>query len=265
MNSILIREIAKMIDHSLLHPTMTDADLRDGCELARKYDVASVCVKPYAVSMAAALLTGTDRSRSGVLAGAVLVGTVVGFPHGNSTTGIKVAETEQACRDGAVEIDMVVNIGKVLGKDWDYVQAEIRAVHDVCQTHGAILKVIFENDFLPDDTHKIRLCEICTTVGVEFVKTSTGYGFVKDSDGKYSYEGATVRDLQLMLDHIGPSVRVKAAGGIRTLDGLLTVKAMGVSRVGASATASIMEDAYHRFGTMSGTVPTVPIIESKGY
>ena len=254
-NPALIREIAKMIDHSLLHPTMTDADLREGCELALKYDVASVCVKPYAVSIAAGLLTGSD----------VLVGTVIGFPHGNSATSIKVAETVQACRDGAVEIDMVVNIGKVLGNDWDYVQAEIGAVHDACNAHGAILKVIFENDFLPDDVHKIRLCDICTAVGAEFVKTSTGYGFVKGSDGKYSYEGATVPDLRLMLDHVGPNVRVKAAGGIRTLDGLLTVKEMGVARLGASATATIMEDAYRRFGDVNNNAPTVPVIESKGY
>lgn len=265
MNTTLIREIAKMIDHSLLHPTLTDADLRDGCELAMKYDVASVCVKPYAVRMAAELLAGSE----------VLVGTVIGFPHGNSSTSIKVAETEQACRDGAVEIDMVVNIGKVLGEDWGYVQTEIGAVHDACNAHGAILKVIFENDFLPDDAHKIRLCEICTAVGAEFVKTSTGYGFVKGSDGKYSYEGATVRDLQLMLDHVGAGrsrsgvpgnpVRVKAAGGIRTLDGLLTVKEMGVSRLGASATAAIMEDAYRRFGDVSGDAPAATIAEPKGY
>jgi len=255
MNKTLIREIAKMIDHSLLHPTMTDKELREGCELALKYDVASVCVKPYAVGMAAQLLTGSD----------VLVGTVIGFPHGNSATGIKVAETEQACRDGAVEIDMVVNVGKVLGQDWDYVQTEIQAVHDACKAHGAILKVIFENDFLPDDAHKIRLCEICTAVGAEFVKTSTGYGFVKGPDGKYSYEGATVRDLQLMLDHVGPGVRVKAAGGVRTLDGLLTVKDMGVSRLGASATAAIMEDAYQRFGEVSPGVSTAPVADSTGY
>lgn len=260
MNTTLIREIAKMIDHSLLHPTMTDAELRDGCALALKYNVASVCVKPYAVSMAAELLSGSDRS-----AGAVLVGTVIGFPHGNSATSIKVAETEQACRDGAVEIDMVMNIGKVLGGNWSYVETEIKAVHDACKAHGAILKVIFENDFLPDDAYKIRLCEICTAVGAEFVKTSTGYGFVKGSDGKYGYEGATVRDLQLMLDHVGPDVRVKAAGGIRTLDGLLTVKEMGVSRLGASATAAIMEEAYRRFGDVSSDAPAATIVESKGY
>lgn len=255
MNPTLIRELAKMIDHSLLHPTMTDAELREGCELALKYDVASVCIKPYAVPGAVALLAGSD----------VLVGTVIGFPHGNSAMAIKVAETIQACRDGAVEIDMVVNIGKVLSEDWDYVKTEIEAVNDVCRANGAILKVIFENDFLPQDSYKIRLCEICTEVGAAFVKTSTGYGFVKGGDGKYSYEGATEHDLQLMLDHVGPGVKVKAAGGIRTLDGLLRVKQMGVARLGASATSTILEDAYRRFGAVSADAPAVEVKEEKGY
>jgi deoxyribose-phosphate aldolase len=258
MNLTLIHELAKMIDHSLLHPTMTDAELHDGCQVALKYDVASVCIKPYAVPMATALLAGSD----------VKVCTVIGFPHGSSTTAIKVAETEEACRQGATEIDMVVNIGKVLGQDWDYVTDEIRAIHDACVANGAILKVIFENDFLPTDTFKIRLCEICTEVGAEFVKTSTGYGFVKGADGKYSYEGATDADLQLMLSHVGTGVLVKAAGGIRTLDGLLKVKAMGVSRLGASATVAIMEDAYRRFGValpgaVAADAPVAP--EAKGY
>ena len=255
-NPTLIRELAKMIDHSLLHPTLTDAELREGCAVALHYDVASVCIKPYAVPLAAELLAGSD----------VLVGTVIGFPAGNSTTAVKVAETIQACHDGAVEIDMVVNIGKVLGEDYDYVRDEIRAIHEACQTHGAILKVIFENDYLPDDSYIIRLCEICTEVGAEFVKTSTGYGFVKGFDGRYSYEGATIPHLQLMLDHVGPNVRVKAAGGVRTLDGLLQVKAMGVSRLGASATAAIMQEAYRRFGDASpGNVPGNMGGEEKGY
>ncbi|GAB4016923.1 deoxyribose-phosphate aldolase [Spirosoma migulaei] len=255
MNATLIHEIAKLIDHALLHPTLTDAELREGCELALHYDVASVCIKPYAVRMATELLAGSD----------VLVGTVIGFPHGASTTSLKVAETEQACQDGAVEIDMVVNIGKVLGEDWDYVADEIGVVHKTCQVHGAILKVIFENDFLPDDAHKIKLCQICTEVGAEFVKTSTGFGFVKGSDGNYNYEGATEHDLQLMLDHVGPNVRVKASGGIRTLDGLLHVKEMGVSRLGTSATAAIMEEAYRRFGAVNANSPITPIAETKGY
>lgn len=255
MNTTLIHELAKMIDHSLLHPTMTDAELRDGCQLAFDYNVASVCVKPYSVSMARDILADSD----------VLVGTVVGFPAGNSATSIKIAETTQACLDGAVEIDMVVNIGKVLGEDWRYVTDEIRAVNEACLANGAILKVIFENDYLPEDRHKIRLCEICTEVGAAFVKTSTGYGFVKGTDGKYSYEGATEHDLRLMLDHVGPGVRVKAAGGVRTLDGLLKVKEMGVSRLGASATATIMEDAFRRFGSVAADTPVGPIAEAKGY
>lgn len=228
-----------MIDHSLLHPTMTDADLRQGCALARRYDVASVCIKPYAVPLAVELLSGS----------AVAVGTVIGFPHGNSTLQIKVQETELACRVGATEIDMVVNIGKVLGEDWAYVEEEIRAVAAVTKQRGALLKVIFENDYLTGDQFKIRLCEICNQLEVDFVKTSTGYGFVKGDDGKYSYEGATAHDLQLMRRHAAPEVQVKAAGGVRTLDDLLRVKELGVTRVGATATAAILEEAKKRFGS----------------
>ncbi len=248
----LISEIANMIDHALLHPTLTDAELRAGCELALQYDVASVCVKPYAVRITTEFLAGSN----------IRVGTVIGFPHGNSATRIKVAETEQACQDGAVEIDMVINIGKVLSDDWAYVRAEIQAIHAVCRTHGALLKVIFENDFLPDTTRKIKLCQLCTEIGVEFVKTSTGFGFVKGKDGNYSYDGATVEDLRLMLAHVGPHVRVKASGGIRTLDELLLVREMGVSRVGTSSTAAIMAEASHRFGA---TTSQEPIPEIDGY
>jgi deoxyribose-phosphate aldolase len=255
MNATLIREIAKMIDHSLLHPTMTDAELREGCAIAIKYDVASVCIKPYAVSMAKELLAGSD----------VLVGTVIGFPAGNSTTAIKVAETIQACKDGAVEIDMVINIAKALGGDWDYVKNEIAAVHEACIANGAILKVIFENDYMPSNDLIAKLTQICTEVGAEFVKTSTGYGFVKGADGKYSYEGATIPQLQVMIDNAGPGVQVKAAGGVRTLDGLLQVKEMGVTRLGASATAAIMEDAYRRFGAVAADTPMEAVAEGKGY
>lgn len=235
---IMVKELAKMIDHSLLHPTMTDAEMIAGCELARRYNVASVCIKPYAVPLAAGELAGSD----------VLVGTVIGFPQGNSTTAIKVAETEHACLDGAVEIDMVVNIGKVLGADWSYVEQDIGRVLEACHRHGAILKVIFENDFLPEDRFKVRLCEICSGLGVEFVKTSSGYGMVKGADGKYSYQGATDHDLKLMRRHCPPSVEIKAAGGVRTLDDLLRVRELGVTRVGATATAAILDAARERFG-----------------
>jgi deoxyribose-phosphate aldolase len=238
MDTPLLRTIAKMIDHALLHPTLTDPELRDGCALALRYDVASVCVKPYAVPLAAELLAGSD----------VRVGTVIGFPHGSNATIIKVAETVQACRDGAVEIDMVVNVGKVLSADWAYVEADIRAIHETCAANGAILKVIFENDFLTDNTAKIQLCTICSAVGVEYVKTSTGFGFVKGPNGGHNTAGATPPDLQLMLDHVSEAVQVKASGGIRTLDDLLAVKEMGVTRVGTSSTAAILEEAHRRFG-----------------
>lgn len=232
-----VKELAKMIDHSLLHPTMTDEILKRECEIARMYDVASVCIKPYAVQQAVEWLKGSD----------VLVGTVIGFPHGNSTIEIKVKETEQAIADGAAEIDMVVNIGKVLQEDWDYITREIAAVNEETVKHKAILKVIFENDYLPEDKFKIRLCEICSELKIAFVKTSTGYGFVKGSDGKYSYAGATEHDLKLMRKHAAPWVQVKAAGGVRTLNDLLKVRSWGVTRVGATATVTMLEDAMKRF------------------
>ena len=244
-----ITEIAKMIDHSLLHPTMTDEALKAGCELAAQYNVASVCIKPYAVSQAVEWLKGTE----------VLVGTVIGFPQGNSHIDIKVAETEKACKEGAVEIDMVVNIGKVLSEDWDYIREEIGAVVKATHDHGAILKVIFENDFLPEDQHKIALCEICSELGVDFVKTSSGYGMVKGSDGRYGYQGATEHDLKLMREHSAPAVQVKAAGGVRTLEDTLKVKALGVTRIGASATAKIMNEAMERWG--AGAVSEVEEVE----
>ena len=236
-----VRELAKMIDHSLLHPTMTDDELKNGCGIARNYEVASVCVKPYAVPMAKALLEDAP----------VLTGTVVGFPHGNSTIDIKVAETLKACEDGAVEIDVEINIGKALQQDWEYLEREILEVTNAAHTQQALVKVIFENDFLPDDSIKMELCKICTLVGADFVKTSTGYGFVKGSDHRYSYQGATHEDLKLMRKYSGKQVQVKAAGGIRTLDDLLKVQALGVTRVGATATVTILEAAKTRFSTGS--------------
>jgi len=230
MGTVSKLEIAKMIDHSLLHPTMDDQTLRDGIELARKYNVASVCIKPYAVKMAADMLQGSD----------VMVCTVIGFPHGNSRVDVKVFETERAIDDGAVEIDMVVNTGKVLSEDWDYVTDEIAAIVTVTKKHGTAVKVIFENDFLPEEKHKIRLCEICSKLKVEFVKTSTGYGFVKQPDGSYGYKGATRNDLVLMRKHSDPAVEVKAAGGIRTLEDTLKVRELGVTRIGATATEAII-------------------------
>ena len=230
-----LRDLAKMIDHSLLHPTMTDDEIRKGCELSRKYDVATACVKPYAIPLAKEILAGSD----------VGVCPVIGFPHGNSATAIKVREADAAARAGGCEIDMVVNIGKVLGGDWAYVTAEIKAINDAVVAAGAILKVIFENDYL-QDAHIIKLCEICSSIGVAFVKTSSGYGFVRQENGMYSYKGATAAHLQLMRQHCSPSVQIKAAGGVRTLDDLLLVRSLGVTRVGATATQTILEDAKKR-------------------
>jgi deoxyribose-phosphate aldolase len=230
-------ELAKMIDHSILHPTFTDEDLKRECEVARKYNVASVCVKPYAVKQAAEILRGSD----------VLICCVIGFPAGNSAIKVKVYETEQAIADGAVEIDMVINIGKALGGDWDYVENEIKAVTDTCHARNAIVKVIFETDFITKNEDKIKLCEICTKVGADYVKTSTGYGFVKQPNGDYNYKGATIDDLKLMRLHSGKDVQVKAAGGVRTLNDLIEVQKAGATRSGATATEQILNDAMLRF------------------
>ena len=234
-------DLAGMIDHSLLHPTMTDRELREGCAVAAKYHVASVCIKPYAVKEAAERLRGTG----------VKVGTVVGFPHGSSTTEVKRYETEVACRDGATEIDMVINVGKALSGDLGYVERDVRAVVEEAHRHGAIVKVILENDFLPTDEIKIALCLASERAGAEFVKTSTGYGFVKGEDGKYSYEGATERDLALMRAHTSPTVQVKAAGGVRDLDALMKVRDLGTTRCGATATAAML-DEYRRRAAAGG-------------
>ena len=232
-----VTEIAKMIDHSILHPTFTDNDLRRECEVARKYNVASVCVKPYAVKLAVELLKGSD----------VLVGCVIGFPAGNSSIAVKAFETETACKDGAVEIDMVINIGKALQEDWAYLEDEIKAVVNTSHRYGAITKVIFETDFVTKDEQKIRLCEICSKAGADYVKTSTGFGFVKGPDGKFTYKGATVHDLELMRKYSAPQVKVKAAGGVRTLTDLLKFKEIGISRCGATATVAILEEAKKLF------------------
>lgn len=224
------QDIARMIDHSLLHPKLTDAELEAGCQLAREYGVASVCIKPYAVPLAARILADSP----------VAVGTTVGFPHGSHATSVKIAEAETAIREGARELDMVVNIGKVLSRDWHYVRHDISAVVEFAHAHKAIVKVIFENSFLQDE-HKIRLCEICGEVGADFVKTATGYG-----EG-----GATDEDLRLMRQYSPPHVQVKAAGGIRTLDRLLAVRALGVTRVGATATKAILDECKARLAAIS--------------
>ena len=215
-------DLIGLFDHSLLQQTLTDEQLRQGCLWARSTGTASVCIKPYAVSMARDILADVQ----------VKVCTVIGFPHGGHRTTIKVAEAEQALADGATELDMVVNIGKVLSRDWDDVSADIAAVVEVAHSQGGLVKVIFENCFL-DDFHKIKLCEICAEVGADFVKTSTGYGET----------GATDHDLALMRRNSPPSVQVKAAGGVRNYARVLEVCALGVTRIGTTSTAAILEDA----------------------
>ena len=228
-------DLAKMIDHSLLHPTMTDEDIANGCELARRYNVATACIKSYAIPLVKELLSGSE----------VGVCPVIAFPHGSSTTSIKVQEARAAVEAGGVEIDMVVNVGKVLSGDWGYVSDEIKAINEAVTAGGGILKVIFENDFLQDE-HIVRLCEICSEHEVALVKTSSGYGFVKQSNGTYSYRGATDHHLKLMRKYAAPSVQIKAPGGVRTLDDLLRVRELGVTRVGATATEAILDEAKRR-------------------
>ncbi len=237
MNEVVYK-LAKMIDHSILHPTMTDADLKRECEVAMEYNVASVCVKPYMVRQVVELLKGTD----------VLVGCVIGFPAGNSAIKVKVFEAENACKDGAVEIDMVINIGKALQGDWNYITDEIKAVTNACHSYKAIVKVIFETDFVKKEDDIVELCRICTEAGADYVKTSSGFGFVKQANGDYNYVGATVPVLELMKNSVGQKVKIKAAGGVRTLDQLLAVQTAGCTRSGATATAVIMEEAFKRFG-----------------
>jgi deoxyribose-phosphate aldolase len=217
--------------------------LEEGCRLAAKFQVASVCIKPYAVKRAAELLRGSG----------VLVGAVIGFPHGNSCTESKRCETRLACEDGAAEIDMVINIGKALSGDWDYVEQDILAVCEEAHQRGAKVKVIFENDYLSkggaglgSDELKRMLCRICERAGADWVKTSTGYGFVKQPDGSYNYRGATEHDLALMRASCSPKVQVKAAGGVRDLDGLIKVRDLGASRCGATATAAMLEEYRRR-------------------
>ena len=227
MQDYTLAELAKMFDHSLLQPTLTDSEMERGCAVAREYNAASVCIKPYAVTKAAEWLKGSS----------VLVCTVIGFPHGSHVTRIKVAEAEQAMNDGAVELDMVVNIGKVLSKDWGYVADDIKAVVDAAHRRNAKVKVIFENCFLQDE-HKEKLCQICGDVRTDWVKTSTGYG---DS-------GATDHDLKLMRRCSPAHVQVKAAGGVRTFERVLAVRALGVTRIGATATKAILDECKAKLG-----------------
>jgi deoxyribose-phosphate aldolase len=230
-------DLAKMIDHSLLNPTMTVADLESGCKLALAYDVASVCILPYYLKRCAEMLKGST----------VMASTTIGFPHGGHTTAVKATEAKQAIADGGQELDMVVNISQVLSGAWDNVQQDIAAVIQVAHDAGAKVKVIFENCYLREQ-HKIRLCQICGELNADWVKTSTGYGT----------GGATLEDLTLMRKHSPPHVQVKAAGGVRDLDMLLKVRDLGVSRCGASRTKEMLDECRQRLGLAAINVPAGP-------
>ena len=248
-------QMAKMIDHSLLHPMLTDRELEEGCKLAARYGTASVCIKPYFVKRASELLKGTG----------VIVGAVIGFPHGSSVTESKRYETQLACADGAAEIDLVINIGKALSGDWAFVEQDIKAVCDEAHKNGAKVKVIFENDYLDNggaglsgDDFKRRLGQVSERAGADWVKTSTGFGFVKQADGGYNYRGATEHDLQLMRASVSQKVQVKAAGGVRDLDALIKVRELGASRCGATATAAMLDEYRRREAAEKTGTPAVP-------
>ena len=240
--TITYAQLAKTIDHSLLRPELTRADVIAGCAVARQYHTASVCVKPCHVQLAVEQLAGTD----------VKVSTVVGFPHGGHVTAVKVAEARQAMDDGAVELDMVLNIGELRSGNAAYVQADIQAVCNAAHARGAKVKVIFENAYLSDE-QKILACRLSEAAGADWVKTSTGF----------APSGATLEDLRLMRAHVGPQVQVKAAGGVRSLDALLAVIDAGCTRCGATATAAILDEFAQR-----GSQPTAATgtpVEPAGY
>jgi deoxyribose-phosphate aldolase len=223
--TITAAQLAKVIDHSLLKPEMTEAETIAGCELAKRYQVASVCVKPGFVALAKKLLEGSG----------VLVGTVIGFPHGGCTTATKVFESKDAMANGAVELDMVINIGQLRSGNYDFVRDDIQAVCEVAHAAGARVKVILENAYLTDE-QKVIACKLCEEAGADWVKTSTGF----------APSGATLDDLRLMRRTVSEKVQVKAAGGVRTLDALLDVIDAGCTRSGATATAAILDEFASR-------------------
>ena len=220
-----LRQVAKTIDHALLRPDMSRDEVREGCEVALKYDVASVCCKPADVAFCAEILKGSD----------VHVGTVVGFPHGNSTTATKVFETKQVVADGATEIDVVINIGWLKSGMFDEVRDEIASV--VAAASGNQVKVILENAYLTKD-EIVKACQLCEAAGADYVKTSTGF----------APTGAVLEDVKLMRASVSPKVEVKSAGGVKTLDALLAFMEAGVKRSGASGTAAMLDEFKARFG-----------------
>jgi deoxyribose-phosphate aldolase len=222
------RDVAKMIDHSMLAPSMTLDDFEAGIQVALEYDVASVCIVPSYLRRCALRLSGSDVKPS----------TTIGFPHGGQATQAKALEARVALDDGAVELDMVVNLHHALSGDWDYVRDDVRAVLDEARARGALLKVIFENCYL-NEAQKIRLCEICGELGVDWVKTSTGFG----------PSGATLADLRLMRQHSPARVQVKASGGVKELDFVLAARELGVTRCGSSRTRELLDECKRRLQT----------------
>ena len=225
-------EIARMIDHAVLHPTATSADARRETLIAAEYQVAAICVKPGHVALAADLLTDSQTA----------VSTVIGFPHGGTTTATKLAESENAIASGARELDMVINVGAALAGNWSLVQSEIAALTAVCHDAGALLKVIFETDYVSRIEDKITLCRICTEEKVDYVKTSTGFGFVKDSNGQLHTQGATIENVTLMRANCPADIGIKASGGIRSLSELLRLYECGATRFGTSSTRTILDN-----------------------
>jgi deoxyribose-phosphate aldolase len=233
---ISLKEIAGVIDHSLLRPELTMQEIRQGCAVARHYDVISVCARPSDMPIVVEELIGT----------AIKATTVIGFPHGGTTTESKVAEALDAIRKGAVEVDMVLNIGRLRSGEYDYIDNEIREVVSAAHAKSALVKVIFENYYLSDQ-EKIVACGLAEAAGADFVKTSTGY-----AEG-----GATIPDLLLMRRTCSRHVQVKAAGGVRTLDEALAVIATGTTRIGTRSTQAIMEEARKR-ADATGKLPFMP-------
>jgi deoxyribose-phosphate aldolase len=232
-------DLAKMIDHSLLRPELSEEQVAAGCEIAKKFNVASVTVRPSDVDLAVRWMEG----------GSVPVGSVVGFPHGSPTTAVKLYEARDLLRRGAKEIDMVINIGKMISRQFQYVEMELLQMAETCHREGALLKVIFENAYLTEDL-KVIACRICKRTEVDFAKTSTGF----------APTGATIEDLQLMYRHCAPRVKLKAAGGVRTLDKALEAYQAGCARLGASATVAILEEWKARLAQQAAgqTAPGSP-------
>ena len=234
--------ILRLIDNAVLHPTHTDADVIAAAALCAELGTASLCVKPSHVPLAVkwlAQLAANAAASPQPPIPSPIVCTAIGFPHGGAATEIKIAEIELACREGAREVDMVVNLGKVLSGDWSFVERDIFGVVEAARRSGAITKVIFETGLLPSDDLKIRLCKTSEAAGAAFVKTSTGFGYGPGPDGKIAATGATEHDVRLLREHCGPTVQVKASGGIRTYEDATKLFNLGATRLGTSATKEI--------------------------